>query len=147
MSDSAPSSRQLEPRKKISKATFSVIIGVVGVMFMIMAYALGSIIVSQANDPANNAGIMPAAEWEQVFSSWLQMLSFFLFSGGAGGISSLAGLITGISARREIKRSNGSLEGSLVAGWGIAFGAMGVIMFVLALCATVAIFILAMASV
>lgn len=147
MSDAIPPSRQFERQKKISKATFSLITAVAAIIFLIMAYALGIILWKQAGDPAFNAGIMSAAEWERAFSNWIQLLSFFLLSGLAGGISSIIGIFVGILALREIKRSSGSLGGKIAARSGIALGAIGVIMEVLALCAVLSIFILAAANI
>jgi hypothetical protein len=140
-------SQQLQGHKKSPKAMISIVASSVGIIFAMTEFAIGTIILGQARNPANNAMVMPKVEWERFSKNMEQLVQLFFLAVIIGVSASIVGFIIGKNAGGNIRRSVGRLGGEGATSLGQALGFIGAIIAVLPLCLAVFLFFWAVASI
>jgi len=140
-------SQQLERHQRSTKAIVSIIASSASVFFVMIAFVLGTIYLNWLNrgnpnpsDPGHILTDEEAAEYEQEIDNYGILASGFFGSAIVGVITSIFGITSGISAKRDIKQSEGNLNGALAARWGVILGTLGAIVGVVEFCGMVSVF-------
>jgi hypothetical protein len=142
MINDLPPSQQPERHQRSTKAKVSIIASSASVFFVIIAFVFGTIYLNWLNrGNPNPSDLGPsgyriltdeeAAEYEQEIEKYSILVDVFFGSAIVGVMVSIIGIAFGIDAKRDIKQSEGNLNGAPAARWGVILGILSAIVGVI----------------